>query len=635
MGIGAFAIALLMSGCLDKENLYNPDHGKNQLPPKDEVFDYATRGEIKLSVNYGVPGFQTIIQVFDEYPIGSNGKSLKEGLTPVFAAYTDKDGKYEGTIKVPTTMKEAYLYTDRWGLPLCVKLELTATGAVYDAQTAGRSRAVSRAVPTFSGSVPYDFGYPGNHNVPLLSICKWDINGKPTTGLTVTNKSGNESLADFTLRIQKHFEGTPNKTDFLSPASITNIVVKENDTELDIIFMGDQAEYNNTLGYYYYKEGSAPSDRTAMCKMKKYIIFPNTSSESYKLGAGATARLKFFGDDYNQVASDKFPAGYVVGWFFISNGFKSDYNSNGQIKNIAQLGDLNNLDDTPIFFSNDEANKRFVSLDDKKSGLLVLGFEDQVFPNANTEDYSDVLFYVNSSKNISNGERPSIPDGNVPELKPGTDHNEGVLCFEDRWPEAGDYDLNDVAVRYHRIITFNTKNECISTTEQFTFIQEVGAATYDNFFAYQVNNMGEVSSESSEIVKETETGSIVINASAKSAKGKTFTVTRTFSSTVDKEIIKTDFNPYIIIGGYVKDIRSEVHLPKYNGTKYLDTNKQSTANDIYFTDKETNKPFAIDVADKGFKLSPERVPIESTYPGFAEWIKNKNGGINSSDWYKK
>ena len=46
----------LMTGCVEKD-VYNPDAGKQPLPDPDEYFGFETRGDVKLLVNYNVPGF--------------------------------------------------------------------------------------------------------------------------------------------------------------------------------------------------------------------------------------------------------------------------------------------------------------------------------------------------------------------------------------------------------------------------------------------------------------------------------------------------------------------------------------------------------------------------------------------------
>ena len=66
-------------------------------------------------------------------------------------------------------------------------------------------------------------------------------------------------------------------------------------------------------------------------------------------------------------------------------------------------------------------------------------------------DYCDAIFYVHIA------EKDAIDEGVIPELPkdpegPTDEDNytsySGILTFEDLWPEQGDYDMNDVMIRY-------------------------------------------------------------------------------------------------------------------------------------------------------------------------------------------
>lgn len=637
VGIGAFAIAMLMSGCLDKENLYNPDQGKNQLPPESDYFDFKLRGDVKLSVNYNAPGFQGLIEVYDENPLEMVDKSYylkKEGLKPIYTAYTDKNGKFEGTMYIATALKEAYLYTSCWGLPQCVKLELSNEGAVFDITKTvitPRSRSISSRASFTGTEQPFGIGQRLDN---VWSLCKWgDYGALPSEYVSKTSTVNGENIADISTRVQHVFDiNVGNCAKFLSDASVTNITIPQNETTLDIVFLSERAAFDNTLGYYYYKEGQAPTTREELNKLKKYIVFPriNVNDWPFVMNGGQTAQLKFFGENHDQKATSNFPKGYVIGWFFISDAYNANFSPYDTVKESTL-----NLNGNTIFFSNDVGQyKRFVSLDDKKSGIVVLGFEDQVNLDPKSEDYSDALFIVRSSSNISNEERPAIPD-EKPDVKPGIDYLNGTLCFEDNWPSGGDYDLNDVAVEYGRDIEFDAQNNATEITESFKFVQRSDAATYNNFFAYQVNDISNIISKSDGILVEEGTKSIVINKSAKNSIGQTFTIVRKINGNINKDELKKPdyFNPYIIVGSYPSEKRVEVHLPTYKATSFADASLNNTQGDAYYRDKDGKYPFAIDIPIIEFGLSPERDNIGKTYPNFNKWVESN--GANYNDWYKK
>lgn len=59
------------------KDVYNPDAGKQPLPDPDEYFGFETRGDVKLLVNYDVPGFTALVEVYDEDPM-VEGTSVKK-----------------------------------------------------------------------------------------------------------------------------------------------------------------------------------------------------------------------------------------------------------------------------------------------------------------------------------------------------------------------------------------------------------------------------------------------------------------------------------------------------------------------------------------------------------------------------
>ena len=123
----------LVTGCMEKD-VYNPDAGKQPLPDPDEYFGFETRGEVKLLGNYDVPGFTALVEVYDEDPMETvEGTPVKkEGVAAIFKTYTDNNGKYEGEMHIPTSVKTVYLYTAAWGLPRCVQLNVENNAVNFD-----------------------------------------------------------------------------------------------------------------------------------------------------------------------------------------------------------------------------------------------------------------------------------------------------------------------------------------------------------------------------------------------------------------------------------------------------------------------------------------------------------------------
>ena len=643
---GFIGASSAFTGCSETD-YYDPNFNKSRFPAETYDFGFATRNEIKLSVNYNASGFKTLIEIYDENPL-TESNAKKEGVQPIYAAYTDDDSKFEGTMYIPSALKEVYLYTNRWGLPLCVKIEAGTNGFVYDAAASSQKTPVkANRVQKKSALLNYFIGEQAPYTLQgrtdnLYSLCKWDVNGGmiydgfglpsdfTPNYITKTEKIKGVPTGELSKRVQDLFQNYPGpNSDLLRDADITNIKVVKEGT-LDFVFLSELAAYNNSVGYYYYEEGQAPQTDEDFRNMKKYMIFPNVTVEGSYLDpiyTGSTVRLKYFGKDGNQPATDKFPPKTVVGWFIISDGFAPRYNSKMPILNYSYFRN--------VFFSNDseQHNKRFVSVVDKATDIVVLGCEDQFNPDTNTEDYCDVLFFVKSDDGeLDNEGKPEIPPGGG-DIETGKEVIEGTLAYEDIWPTGGDYDMNDVAIEYTRELIFDSKNNVSQVKETFKPVQKEDAATFNNYFVYRANNLGQVTLPENCII-ESETNSIVFTQSVKQWTNQKVSVVRTFDGRLNKDELKKDFDPYIIVNSYSTKNRKEVHLPKQEPTSFADNHLNYTKDDAYYMKADGTYPFAIDIPVLNFKLTKETIRIDdkTEYPKFRSWADSY--GAKDQDWYK-
>lgn len=63
-----------------------------------------------------------------------------------------------------------------------------------------------------------------------------------------------------------------------------------------------------------------------------------------------------------------------------------------------------------------------------------------------------------------------------------TESIHGTLTFEDQWPNAGDYDLNDFVVNYAYGLGKNTENKITSIKLRFKPIAKGGCRLYKDRF---------------------------------------------------------------------------------------------------------------------------------------------------------
>lgn len=632
-----------LTGCTDND-VYNPEKGKPELKPESEYFDFATTGNVAFDVNYGKLAGGALLEFFTEDPISYNedGSYVINGEAQ-YKIYADANGRFAGNVELPTAANKVYIYSPSWGAPMIVEASVENGQVTVDKTGADtRVAATTRVIDTPTADLI-------DKDKRLYSIVKWGQAGCITDENKIITQGSLTS--EFINEVQNGlWQGYGYKIHDLDNSGLVRGTEKVNttilnsyekdgkpveveDTEIYLTFLTESAHYESTLGYYYYKTGEAPSSPD---KVDKYIIIPNASVagnfpyeklDNPPMATNTKIQLLYKGEDG---FTTKFPPGYTIGYFLIS-----DAKANTNSINCSQ----------PFIYSNAEWNDlyegqkaRFISVE-AKDGTIVYGIEDGV-----DKSYEDVLFCISADPNESiKGDRPHIP---TPTPKPSVETNYNTYAYEDIWPTGGDYDLNDVIIEHKREITFKSiefRNYVTEVKDTFTPVQKDGAATYTNAFAVQyVSNQRGNMTLPSGAIDETETGSIILFSDAKAAKGQSFVVTREFK---DGSMLKNDLatdtkylNPFIISKYVAGDKnRDEVHLPKYKPTEFANTDKIGAADDAYYINKDGKYPFAImipGIKNGAWSFIPaeETVSIDLEYPDFTKWVES--GGTTNGDWYK-
>ncbi len=642
-----------LTGCTERD-LYDPNYGKPELPDAGTLPGFSTRSVIDLSVDYEAPSVKTLLQVYTEYPYDTRpdgSVTAKPNLMPVFAAYTDDNGAFSGPIELPASVKVVYLCTPTLGLPRCVDVDVVGGKITYRRTAAVTEASETRAqVSKPDGkTVPYTV----DTSKALYSLCMWNENyGKPEGKGYV---AGDKTLIAFINKVQKTLWNGKlskpenlNNSDKLVDEKYANITIAKEmvkdgktvpviDAGIRLAFLNESGWNQNALGYYYYPADQRPTD---VSKLKKYLIFPNASTggsvpydgdkhreSNAPLVAGSWVTLKYI--DAAGKVSDRFPAGYTIGWFIISDGYQT--NKNGKDGYL----DTNK----PFIYSNASFNtggqKSCIALTDQPTSRVVVGFED-----GGDKSYEDLLFFVESDPRgaIADPEKPSIGDGGEVVL-PDQDYARlGTLAFEDNWPAKGDYDMNDVVVEYKQVVTFDSKNKVKKIVDTFKPVQDADAALFNNAFAYQVDaaQTGSWSTLPQGAEYEAATRSFILFTNAQAVRNQEFVVTRTFVATSQFDLIALKpYNPFVIVK-YAPGNRKrvEVHLPKHNPTAYADPALIGTQADNYYIYNNGRYPFAFDLPVTGFKPITERAKIGTPgeYPTFNDWVA-AGCGTAFADWY--
>jgi len=297
--------------------------------------------------------------------------------------------------------------------------------------------------------------------------------------------------------------------------------------------------------------------------------------------------------------------------------------------------------------------------------FICFGFEDVANINSwGDKDYNDVMFHMLVNPSSAIGEVPEpLPDPEDDDKEVGAERY-GILAFEDLWPSKGDYDLNDVVVRYDSkaTLTFNGEDQQTYLTKlEDTFSLLHSGASFNNKFGIKIDadpNLVESITINGEAYtkvpdtyngNKTATGFILDICDDIHSVIKPYLVNEPYDYNIvitfkkgiteaEFEKIGAPYNPFITTpkGG------TEVHLPCFYPTSrvnmdYFGTNDDCSNpdSDIYYVSGKSNRyPFALHLSGvTNFVIPEEGHYIDETYPKFNAWVES--GCKDHTDWYLK
>lgn len=643
-------IALFATACMNKDLSEAPIESN----PND-YFNFSTTMKVDINLSYGTPeGYSFFFEIFDQNPLKQ--VELEGGMTDIVRdpaikavakGYTDEKGCYSNSITIPAITTKLYVYSTAIGVEKMMNIDIVndiASApyvAVADESRVASSRAATKAY--FKDEYEYK-----------LNLGAWEDRDSKLDGYKVYGRptyiyKDNITVSSNTLMaINNAFrDGQPvNKQYF----KVTDINITK-DANIWLYLIDENTANNNVIGYYTYQTGQKP---TSISEIKDRIVaIPNarlfanhTNFPAGKHGAmsrGEGVQLKFYnGSEFKE----SFPAGVSIGWILSSDGYRFE-KMRGKKETLYKGWDY--------FYSQANLNpetsgeKNHLALF-RHEDFVVFGFEDY-YNNAGDGDCNDVVFHVKS--NPADAITDEIPEVEESEKDPSkeayTEENEGTLLFEDLWPFKGDYDMNDVVIKYHSVVSYNHRNEAIGTTDTFKLLWS--GAQYPNGFAYEMN----VNRSNVEVTIENNSGitspglsnnldktTIILfdNAligTANNTKQSTYIVKTKFKTPITMgKFEKAPYNPYITINA---NTLIELHLPGYRPTSNADLkyfgkgdDKSNVEKGIYYV-SNLQYPFAIHIigADE-LQIKKESRRIDATYPTFDTWVET--GGKDCKDWYK-
>ena len=612
-------MAFLFMGC--ERDVYNPNNGKDDEKTPNS-FDFSTTSSIQVNVKYDVPeGYKVLFEIYLENPftIDKNGQIMKRtDLKPVIRRMTDGNGAYNGKEIISSDYgDEAYIYTSYIGVHNIFK-----TVIAENAITAYIKWDTADDSPQTRAGWQAPKGYH--------TLGTWSIRGYPN----YLDKNNNITIPGDVLTIinKTLTEGGTCPEQYRQSIDFEINDPQGRDAEVYVRMIGGGSGAASAFGYYCYKTGASLSE---IKKAPKCIVFPNTLMDDYYnkrasgLKGGESVKLHYI--DSNGVDQGTvFPNGVKIGWFLLNDSF---YGGNS----------------TP-FYSTTELNEdnRTHTAAFRIDDFIVLSFEDWT-----DEDYNDSQFNVwsNPIEAITNPDIPDLKPGSGDEDKKYSLEYKGIVAFEDCWPNKGDYDLNDVIVRYQSVLNFNSNNQVLSTEDTYELLWS--GATFKNGFAYQLNT--ERSNTSTEMLATSTTFNgqgldadlskatvnvflSAVNVTEGNRKTATYKIKNTFKSPLPHETLGVPpYNPFIMVHDGLGKPRTEVHLVNYPPTEKADMTLFHTGEDLssvptsYYI-ANGNYPFAIHLSGATSFNTPESHPIDKSFEHFMDWV-NSNGA-NYKDWYK-
>lgn len=458
-----------------------------------------------------------------------------------------------------------------------------------------------------------------------------------------------------------------------------NTIITDN-ADVWITFVHEGAGWRNAIGYFTFDVNNPPASADDIEELN--IIFPNASF-SGSGGGLATG---------NKVYLGLFEANTGLGWYLLPNA----WNGTGVNSEVTQIKYSFREFNT---FTDDEYKQHMVFLKDEERELLLLGFEDTSRP-AGDNDFNDAIFYVTANPydaietaDIEVVKKPVDTDGDgvndgyddYPEdperaykyFYPSKDQF-GTIAFEDRWPDEGDYDFNDVVIDYQFEFAKNADNK-VSDMIIRTTINAVGGEIKSGFF-YEFNelNDNQIESVTRTLIKGNSTSEYYItenyismnpNGTEAGINGHVvipifddakelmpppagYSVTNVILEapyvepvTIETKVVFTSpktlesigdapFNPFIVTKG---NRGNEIHLPSYKPTELANPSLFGTGDDASNANNGSNlyknsigAPWAMHLPES-FAYPLENENILGVYNYFRIWAES--GGYSYMDWY--
>ena len=632
-------VSVVFSSCLQKD-VYDPaNSGDKEEVTLDNYFDFATTKNIQLNIDYGKECPRAYFEVYAENPlsyVAEGGQIIKKaGVSHIATGFTDIQGRYIKPASFPTAVSEVYIYSPDFGVPTLYKTKVV--GSDVSAKITFENALDVTAVDSSTRSAQTRSSLKFITNVIPNVLGTWNVNTGRPNYLDASKKIN----VDATLKsyITTYFPEGKNNVGTNLVSDDADILIKE-DANVVVNYFGGDTGAQSVFAYYCYSE-NASIDKIRQAAKHACVIFPNAHKSSLGNYSGVAVNLKYINEtgSFPEEEPERIPAGTKIGFLIWNDGWRG-VKANGNMFYSTKSLNSDKISHTAIFAAKNKVGERVnvITMEDWKNG---------------ENDYNDVAFVI-SSNPIAAIEVPDVPN---PGDRQGTEKYSGVLGFEDNWPEQGDYDLNDVVMKYQSSVDYNIDNKVLNIIDKFTLAWT--GANYKNSFAYEVPfdlskaskvtvNGSETSSYSGNVITlfkdaKAELGVSNVNAEDminQNIQEKTYTVSIQFNNpTLDKSVVVAPYNPFIKVFNSATEVHLTDHKPTTGANNRFPSGADISRGDVdgtYFICKD-GFPFAIhvdarlDASILNLDLKKENQRIDKTYPKFAEWAKTRDPQIK---WWK-
>ena len=509
-------ILFIGASCSDTDEFFYKE--KKNETKEANYFDFSTTQEVDLIVDYSdfqanIPVFFSVYATNPFVNENTLGEYISEDIKPIFAGYTGKDGRFDETITLPAYAKVLHVVTGNFLVGLRRNVTSVENGearVIVKDPLPKNNRRNARSLVAGTGTPTNDLSgmthlYKRSSGAQVYKpwvtpLGMWNsASGRPEYLLDNSDPaliakglvfSEEEINGMFGTACDALNSGTNLKEDYRASADLK----LTKDSEVSITALGSSTCWNSSLGYYFYDVSNPPQNKM---DLNIIMLFPNTQDGLWPRGSypnnkyngnigalrGDVIQLKYYPNIANGDLSGEttvFPAGTKIGFILKTNAWGqrgNDYAVNGssyaKAKNIwaSSTEGMSGAYDGGTFPNpNGEARSaKFAYTAPNGNKYVVVSFEDA----CDDKDYDDLMFALNPAN--------AFDFEDVAEIESKRVTVEGVYGFEDKWPEAGDYDMNDLMINCKHELEYYTHPDGSKKLNKERFY----LTTYHNYITYK------------------------------------------------------------------------------------------------------------------------------------------------------